>query len=126
MPRIPKIAIHGAPYEICFRLEEGLYLSSSPYMKEVVISYLAMAQTKYPVKICHFMVMANHLHIIVVVENPEHLKMFVGYFKRETAYAINGLLGRDKHNVWEDGYDSPIVLDYEMALSRIAYPRPLS
>lgn len=107
--------------EITFRTEEGLPLVSTPYMRLILESYLARAQTKYPVKIVSLMFMANHLHAIIVVEDPEDVSDFVAYFKRETAFAVNKLLGRNKHTVWCEGYDSPIVLDAEKVVQRLVY-----
>lgn len=121
MPRNPKLFIEGSMYELCFRLEENLYLAAIPFMREIIISYLAMAQTRYNVKICHFVVMANHLHLLVVVDEPENVPKFVCYFKRESAHAINRFLDRKKRTLWCEGYDSPVILDYDTAITRIVY-----
>jgi hypothetical protein len=67
------------------------------------------------------MVMGNHIHIIIVVEDPERVPVFYGYLKRELASAINHLLGRRKHTVWAEGTDSPTILDPAKAIERIVY-----
>lgn len=121
MPRNAKCFIRGTVIEVCFRTEEGLPLVCTPYMKKLVTSYLATAQSYYPVEICHFIVMSNHVHMILVVQHPDNVPLFMGYFKRETAHAINRLLGRKKRTVWCEGYDSPTVLDSQKTLERIAY-----
>ena len=121
MARNPKLFVHGTLVEVCFRLEEGLYLTSTPEMREILISYLARAQSLYNVNICHFIVMSNHLHVLIVVTDPQHVKNFVCYFKRETAHAINRLLDRRRHTVWCSEYDSPTILDFDKAMDRIVY-----
>ncbi len=94
---------------------------ASPVMRFILLGILAAAQSKYPVKICHFVVMGNHVHLLLVVDNPQNVADFVGYFKRESSHAINNLLGRDKHTVWAKGYDSPPILDAAKAFETIAY-----
>jgi len=59
--------------------------------------------------------------MLLKVINPEDFCGFVGYVKQETAHGINRLLGRRKKTIWEEGYDSPVVLDSEEIFNRIAY-----
>ncbi len=121
MPAWPKCFIHGTTVLVTFRTEEGLPLVPGPMMKLILLGILAAAQSMYPVRICHFIVMGNHVHLLLVVDNPENVDDFVGYFKRESSHAINNLLGREKHTVWARGYDSPPILDAAKAFDTIAY-----
>ncbi len=121
MSRNPKLFLNKQTYELCFRTEEGLPLVAAPYMKRLLLGYLAAAQTLYPITICHCVFMANHVHLIVVVDNPENIPRFCEYFKRESAHAVNRLWGRVGKTVWSDGYDSPILLDAEKVISRVVY-----
>ena len=116
-----KIFIHGTVVEVCFRTEEGLPLPATPYIKVILESIFARAQSLFPVTICHYLVMANHIHMLVVVDDPAGVPAFVGYLKGESAHAVNRLMGRKKHTVWCDGFDSPIILDAENAIKAIAY-----
>jgi hypothetical protein len=84
-------------------------------------SCLAAAYTLYPVRICHIIVEATHIHLVMVVINPDHVDAFFRHFKTESAHMINGLLGRSKRTLWCEGYDSPIVLTPTRALLAIAY-----
>ncbi len=104
-----------------FRAEEGLPLVSTNYMRLIIESYLARAQELYPVTIVSIVVMSNHMHLLLVVQDPANVPRFIGYFKRETAYAINKLIGRFKHTVWCDRYDSPIILDSSKTIERLIY-----
>jgi REP element-mobilizing transposase RayT len=121
MPRNPKQLIHGSTVSVCFRTEEGLPLTANPCIRYLLKGILAAAQSKYPVTLCHFVIMPNHVHIIFVVEDPENATKFIGYFKRESAHMVNRLMGRRKHTVWCEGYDSPTILDAETAMKEIAY-----
>ena len=116
-----KLFVHGTVIAVSFRAEEGLPLPASPLVEAVFESVLARAQSLYPVVICHFLVMSNHVHMLLVVHDPGCVSAFVGYVKAETAHAVNHLLGRKKHTIWADGFDSPIVLDAEKAKQLIVY-----
>ncbi len=121
MPRNRKCIIHNSLVEVCFRTEEGLPFVATPYMRVIMTSVLAAAQNMFPVTICHGVLMPNHVHLLLVVKDPEDFKDFICYVKRESAHGINRLLGRKKHTVWCDRYDSPPILDYISAIKRIIY-----
>ncbi len=121
MSNNPKLFIRKTCVEVTFRTEEGLPLVAAPYIRVIIQGIFARAQSLYPISICHFTVMANHLHLIIVIESPHLVPSFFAHFKGETAHAINRLLGRKKHTVWCDGYDSPRILDANTVIDRIVY-----
>jgi len=102
-------------------IEEGLLLLCNPLCEGILKSCLGSAVQQYPVKVCHFLVEATHVHIVLVVENPEDVPRFVRHFKCESAHMLNRLLGRRKRTVWCEGYDSPIVLTPVRTLVAISY-----
>ena len=102
-------------------VEEGLFLLANPLCKFIILSCLARAQALYPLTICHLIVEGTHIHMIVVVDNPDDVYEFMRHFKTETAHRFNKILGREKRTVWCDGYDSPVVLTPLRALIAIAY-----
>lgn len=77
MARNPKLFIHGTAVEITFRLEEGLYLVATPFMNVILKSCLARAQSLYSLKVCHLLVMTNHVHMVIVVESADSVKSFM-------------------------------------------------
>lgn len=112
---------HGSVLFCTFCVEEGLLLLANPLCQAIVKSCLARAFELYPVRICHIIVEATHIHLVLVVINPDHVEAFFRHFKTESAHMINGLLGRNKRTLWCEGYDSPIVLTPLRALIAIAY-----
>jgi REP element-mobilizing transposase RayT len=112
---------HGSVLFCTFSVEEGLFLLANPLCKAIIKSCLARAQTLYPVRICHVVVEATHVHILLVVIDPDDIQAFIRHFKTESAHMINRLLGRRKRTLWCEGYDSPIVLTPVRALVAIAY-----
>jgi hypothetical protein len=112
---------HGSVLFCTVSLEEGLLLLANPLCQAIVKSCLAAARELYPVRICHIIVEATHIHLVLVVIDPDHVDAFFRHFKTESAHMINGLLGRNKRTVWCEGYDSPIILTPARALMAIAY-----
>lgn len=112
---------HGSVLFCTLSLEEGLLLLANPLCQAIVKTCLARAIELYPVRICHIIVEATHIHLVLVVNNPDHVESFFRHFKTDSAHMINGLLGRAKRTLWCEGYDSPIVLTPTRALIAIAY-----
>lgn len=102
-------------------IEEGLLLLSNPLCKSILQSCLARAQFMHPVAISALVVESNHVHLLLVVKNPDDVHGFVRYFKTESAHMLNRVLGRRKRTLWCEGYDSPIVLTPVRALIALTY-----
>lgn len=112
---------HHSVLFLTFSIEQGLLLLCNPLCEAIIKSCLARAQALYPVKICAFLIEATHVHMIIVVENPDHVPAFIGYFKTESAHALNRILGRRKRTIWCEGYDSPVVLTPLRTMIAMAY-----
>ena len=121
MPRNPKLFLNDMPYFITCSTEEGLPFAANPLIELIIRGILAKAANMYDITICHIELMANHIHLVIVVRNPEHVARFMQYFKRESSHSINRLLGRKKRTIWCDRYDSPVVLDAERLANVITY-----
>jgi len=121
MPSPPKTFFHNIPYEICTSVQTGLPFVATDYMKLLIEGVLGAAQTLYPVTICHYVVMTNHIHMLLIVKDPEDIPKFMHYLKLELAHAVNRLLGRTGQSFWVEGYDSPMVLSPEKFLERMEY-----
>lgn len=112
---------HGSVLFVTLSVEAGLLLLSNPLCKAIIKSCLARAQQLYPVKICHLLIEATHVHLLLVVDNPADVADFIRHFKTDSAHMLNAILGREKRTIWCSGYDSPVVLTPIRALIAIAY-----
>lgn len=108
-------------YFITFRTEYGLPFPTTLLTRRILEGIFCKAFALYGCEVVAFTFMSNHAHLIVTVTNPEVLDDFIGYVKRESAHAVNRLLGRRKRTVWAAGYDSPIVLDFDTLIEKLAY-----
>lgn len=116
-----KYHLSGSVLFTTFTVEEGLLLLSNPLCQAIIRSCLAAAQKLYPVRICHILAEATHVHLVLTVYNPDDVPAFLRHFKTESAHMLNKLLGRKKRTIWCEGYDSPKVLTLTKALAVIAY-----
>ena len=121
MPRLVKYFEPGLPFLVTSRTEEGLPFRTTKDFNTLFYSILARAQKLYPVHVCAFCLMPNHFHMMLVPINPEVTPLFVGYVKQELAHAVNRLLGRRKHTIWCEGYDSPALLGEDEVLEYLCY-----
>jgi len=121
MPRLRKVHPHGYVAFITTSTEDGLPFPPNPMMKAVIESALARAQFHHPVRVCHYLIESNHIHLIVIIDNPDDLNSFMERFKTESAHAVNRLLGIKKRTVWCEGYDSPLLLTVRDVIREIVY-----
>lgn len=112
---------HNSVLFVTFSIEQGLLLLCNPLCEAIIKSCLARAQHLFPVKICGFLIEATHVHMVIVVINPDHVPSFIGHFKTESAHALNRILGRKKRTIWCSGYDSPVVLTPLRTVIALAY-----
>lgn len=103
------------------RVEEGLPFIGTPELNAILMGILARAQYLYPIKICAFIFMGNHLHMLILVGNPEDVPAFMRRIKTETAHFINRRLGRRRRTVWCAGYDAVPILTLESAIEKFVY-----
>ena len=121
MPSNHKLYIPGGVHFVTFRTEEGLPFVAAEHVKLILEGILARATERYNVTLCHYLWMGNHVHMILVVHDPEALADFLCFLKTESAHAINRMLGNQRKTVWCAGSDAPVLLTPDSVMERIAY-----
>lgn len=121
MPSNRRLFLNNTMVMASARTEEGLPFLPLNFMNEIIWSNLAKAQKLYGQRVSAVLVEANQFHLILKVGDPESLAKFIGYFKQETAHAINRLLGRRRKTIWVGDYDAPTILDLKRFLQAYAY-----
>jgi REP element-mobilizing transposase RayT len=116
-----RLLIPGTVLEVSFRTQNGLPLVANALIRHIIESILAAAQNQYGQVICDFVVMGNHIHMILLVRDSRSLVAFIEYVKRELAIAINKLLGRRQQTVWTSGYNPAVILDTAKLIERKVY-----
>jgi len=121
MARPPRILLPHTVIFVTSRIQQGLPFVGNALVNLIVWSALALAQEQHPVRIIGFVVMGNHIHLMILVEDPTTVESFMERFKCETAHAVNRLLGRRQVTVWCEGYHAPAVLTVADLIDKLAY-----
>ncbi len=108
--------------EITCRTIHGRFLLlPSPLLNQIIIGALARALRRYEVICCGFSFLANHYHLLVVVDDARQLARFMNYFQSKLARETGRLYGwREK--VFPRRYQAIVVSNQERAqIGRLKY-----
>lgn len=105
----------GALVEITCRTVRGRFLlRPSPRFNAIALGVLGRAQARYRMEIHHFVMLSNHLHLLLSPENPRQLAAFMAFFEANLAKAI-GRLHDWEGAVWARRYQAIVVSEEESA-----------
>ena len=81
---------------------------------------MAKAQSKYPVKICHYLWMCNHYHMILS-GSPALISPFMNYIDGEIAKSLKRLLPYFQSRVWRSRFKEQRICTANDAIRMISY-----
>lgn len=119
MGRPKRIIQTEYPYHISTRTNNRSFRFNKKKIIKIFAQVFDNAVKKYNVKIFHFVLMANHYHIILKIEE-ENLDRFFQYVNSRIAMKFNKITQRSGH-LWGDRYKSTIVSTDEHYLRCIRY-----
>lgn len=111
----------GGVYEICIRTREYLPFQQFEFIKYLLRSSMARAQMLTGTKICHYVWMGNHCHLIVVPRHQNSLSRFYGILQKSCTDWLKALLGSRQLSLWSSRPAVIALLDSETVAKRIAY-----
>ncbi len=111
----------GRMYEITLRARTGLPFPHWCLMQLLLASALARTQRIGYVILCHFLWMANHAHILVVVRDAESCKRFYMELQKKITDYMKRLLGKHYLDLWEGEPAVIAILDLDEAINRVRY-----
>jgi hypothetical protein len=112
----------GALVEVtCRALHSRLLFCPSPVLNEIVIGVLARAKRRHGVRVCFFVCVSNHLHLLLDVDDARQLARFMGYFGSKLAREVGRLTGWTQ-KIFGRRYQAIVVSDEEAAqIARLRY-----
>ncbi len=111
----------GRMYEITIRARTGLPFPHWCLIQLLLASALARTQRSSYVTLCHFLWMANHAHILVVVQDADSCKRFYMELQKKITDYMKRLLGRHYLDLWEGEPAVIAILDLDKAVDRVRY-----
>ena len=112
----------GAWFEITTRtLQSRFLIPHGQIFRNITIGILARAKERYPVQICAFGGLANHLHLLIGVEDVDQLADFMQYVNGNLAREANRITGWSE-KFWGRRYRAiPISHEEEAFVGRLRY-----
>ena len=105
--------------------------------KKVVVDSLKFCSSKYFADIIAYVIIPNHIHVILFFQNETKLSDFMRDFKKFSSRNIRLELQKGKYinilnqlefqkgeqiyKVWQDRYDAKVIRGNEMLLTKIIY-----
>lgn len=122
MPAARRMIVSNRLYELEIRARSGLPFPPLAVIRLLLASAMARTQRDHKVVVCHFLWMANHLHLLFIAKDAYAAACFYGELTKKITDYMKRLLGLPALELWESrGATVSEVLDLESALSRITY-----
>ena len=103
----------------------------------IITDSLTFYSEKYDCKILAFVIMPEHIHIVIFFNNKPKISDFMRDFKKFTSFQIRTLLIEDnkenllqkfsfrernqKYRIWMDRFDLKVIISKEMLKSKVDY-----
>ncbi|QQR74400.1 MAG: transposase [Holophagales bacterium] len=112
----------GSMVEVTCRTVQGrLLLRPSPHFNEIALGVLGRAQARYRMVIHDFVILSNHLHLLLSPESPQQLALFMAFVEANLAKEA-GRLHDWRGPFWERRYELIVVSGEEEAqVGRLFY-----
>jgi len=117
----PRMYHSGELYELCFKARKGFPLPPLRTINKLIKSALARTQRDCKVHICHFVWMANHCHILIIVIDADAAKNFYSELMKRLTDSVKALTGKPYLNLWQTRPVVPVIGNIEAAKAKIAY-----
>lgn len=101
-------------------INDMLLLRPSPELNDLFLGILGMALVKFGVLLHAFVVMSNHLHMLVTTPDAATLARFMNFVKSKLAREITRLHNW-KDKVFASRYNAVIVVDEDAQVERARY-----
>jgi REP-associated tyrosine transposase len=120
MPRAPRLVAPGCTVHVVARCNNREFSFLTPEDFEVLLAHLREMVRTYEVKVYAYMLMANHMHLLLQAPTANDLGSPLRWIMTETAKAFHKARGRRGH-FWERRYRAVVVEDDLYALAALRY-----
>jgi len=126
MPRKPRFFIPGVPVHIVHRghSRDPVFFEDEDY--STYAYWLGEASKRYSIKIHSFVLMTNHVHILITPPEKTSTSLFMQYIGRRYVPYMNQKYGKSG-SIWEGRYKASLVQveDYFLATMRYIELNPV-
>jgi hypothetical protein len=112
----------GALVEVTTRTLHSRYLlRSSRELDEIIVGVLGRAQRIYEVRVCGYLFLSSHYHLLLDVDDARQLGLFMAYVNSNLAREVSRL-HRWPEKIWSRRYQGIVISHEEAAqIARLRY-----
>lgn len=120
MPRKPRFFLPGVPAHVVQRghSREPVFFEESDY--RAYLDWLAEAAERYDCAIHAYVLMTNHVHILVTPKDKDGISRMMQYIGRRYVPYINNTYGTSG-SIWEGRYKASLIHDEQYLLTCMRY-----
>jgi putative transposase len=120
MPRKPRFYLSGIPTHIVQRghSREPVFFEAGDY--RAYLGWLKEAAERYGCEIHAYVLMTNHIHLLVTPESKESISRMMQYVGRRYVPYINHTYGTSG-SIWEGRYKASLISDEQYLLTCMRY-----
>ena len=108
MGKLKHIELEGHAYFVTTNVYHAEKILSDPRVADIVLSAIFFLRGKEDLRLYAFVIMSDHLHLIILPQGGKTVSQIMHSLKSYTAKKINRLLGRSG-KVWQDGFYERVI-----------------
>jgi REP element-mobilizing transposase RayT len=111
----------GKVFFMTSRVIKGLPFVCRLSIEKVLTGILARAQGLYPVKICAYVFMGNHYHMIIT-GHSKHISPFMNYIQSNVAQSVKRFIpDLYESSIWDGRFKEQVLVTAEDVIAKMAY-----
>ena len=110
MPKLKRIILENYCYFITTNTHNGEKIFRDKKVIKIIIKDLEFYQKKFDFKLHGFVIMPNHLHLLVTPSEKGDISRIMHDFKSHTSQVINKNFNRKKP-LWQEGFYEHVIRD---------------
>ncbi len=118
--RKPRYLIKDAEYHVTARINRGEFALETSEIKEMFLHTVKRAKGKYYFKLKCFVIMDNHIHLLIKTERGENLSKIMQWILSVFAVLYNKHFNLKGH-VWYDRFKSKVIDNFQQLLATFRY-----
>ncbi len=118
--RKPRYLETGAEYHVTARINRGEFALETKEIKELFLQTVKRAKGKYSFKLKGFVIMGNHIHLLIKPGKGENLSKIMQWILGVFAKHYNKHFNLKGH-VWYDRFKSKIIESFQQLISTFKY-----
>jgi len=118
--RKPRYLINNAEYHVTARINRGEFALETREIKELFLHTVKRAKGKYFFRLKCFVIMDNHIHLLISPGTGENLSKIMQWILSVFAIHYNKYFNLKGH-VWYDRFKSKIIENFQQLLATFRY-----